>query len=581
MPFFKKSHDESTGSEGDRLHEVERSLRAALDESRQRSAETAALLAASRAVLEYQDFKDAARSLFDSCKNLIGATSGYVALLSDDGSENEVLFLDAGGMPCTVDPSLTMPIRGLRAETYRTRKPAYENDFTGSEWAKFMPDGHARLENVLFAPLIVNSKAVGLLGIANKPGGFTDRDARLAAAFGELVSVSLKNDWMFESLEKSEERFRSVTQSANDAIISADSQGNIISWNKGAQNLFGYSEEEALGRPVTMLMAEHYREIHRNGMERFLETGEPRVMGNTVELNGQRNDGAEFPIELSLSSWNTKEGTFFASIIRDITAREQVQRELLESENRLRTIFEQSPVPIWEEDYSLVKRRLDELREAGVEDLREYLENHPDEIRSLAEAVKIVDINQESVNFFEVGSKEEIPANLTKLYLDQSWDAFRERIIALSEGATKFESEIPLRTMTGRSKIVLLRLSVDPGYEKSLSRVLVSFVDITDRKQSEELSNALNNINTMINSTRDVDEIAGIVAREAAATLAVECAKIILREDGRWTIRYAHKLPEELVGGAVSGDEAEMLMMAAEAGKPVAVMDNDEKFRAV
>ena len=581
LSFFKKTRDESPGSEEDRLHDVERSLRAALDESRQRSAETTALLAASRAMLEYREFKDAARSLFDFCKNLIGATSGYVAVLSDNGSENEVLFLDAGGMPCTVDPSLPMPIRGLRAEAYRTGKPAIENDFDGSEWVKFMPDGHSKLENVLFAPLIVNGKAAGLLGIANKPGGFNDRDAKLAAAFGELLSVSLQNDWMFESLEKSEERFRSVAQSANDAIVSADSQGIIISWNKGAQKLFGYGEVEALGQPITMLMSEHYRDIHRNGMERFLRTGEPRVMGNTVELNGRRKDGDEFPIELSLSSWNTKEGIFFASIIRDITTREQVQRELLESENRLRTIFEQSPVPIWEEDYSQVIKRLDELRDAGVENLREYLENHSDEVRSLADAVKIIDINQESVNFFEVGSKEEIPANLAKIYLDQSWGAFCERIIALSEGATKFESEIPIRTMTGKRKIVLLRLSVDPGYEKSLSRVLVSFVDITERKQSEELSNALNNINTMINSTRDVVEIVGIVAREAAATLAVESAKIILREDGRWTIRYAHKLPEELLGSAVSGDEAEMLMMAVEAGKPVAVMVDEAKFRAV
>ncbi|MFA5801974.1 MAG: SpoIIE family protein phosphatase [Thermoleophilia bacterium] len=581
MSFFKKNRNDSTGPDGNRLREVERNLRAALDESRKRSAETAALLAASRAVLEYQEFNDAARSLFDFCKSLIGATSGYVALLSSDGSENEVLLLDAGGMPCTVDPSLPMPIRGLRAEAYRTCKPVYENDFSSSEWVKFMPEGHARLDNVLFAPLIINSKAVGLLGIANKPGGFSDHDARLAAAFGELVSVSLKNDRMFESLEKSEERFRSVTQSANDAIISADSRGNIISWNNGAHNLFGYTDDEAIGQPVEMLMAEHYRDIHRDGMERFLRTGEPHVMGETVELNGRRKDGAEFPIELSLSSWDTKEGTFFASIIRDITAREQVQRKLLQSENRLRTIFEQSPVPIWEEDYSQVRLRLDELREAGVEDLREYLKIHPEEIINMADAVSIIDINQESVNFFDVVSKDEIPARLSEIYLDKSWDSFLERIIALSEGATRFESEIPLRTVTGRTKNVLLRLSVDPGYEKSLSRVLVSFFDITERKQTEELSNSLNNINTMINSTRDVEKIAGIAAREASAAMDADSAKIILRENGSWTIRYSHELTGETVGSAVTGDEAAMLVMAVEAGKPVAVMGDDERYSTV
>jgi len=99
------------------------------------------LLAAARAVLAFPDFASAARVIFDNCKDLTGAQAGYVALLKADGSENEVLFLDAGGMPCTVDPNLPMPIRGLRAEAYRTRRAVYENGFSASPWMKFMPPG--------------------------------------------------------------------------------------------------------------------------------------------------------------------------------------------------------------------------------------------------------------------------------------------------------------------------------------------------------------------------------------------------------------------------------------------------------
>ncbi|MBI5966729.1 MAG: MEDS domain-containing protein [Deltaproteobacteria bacterium] len=93
---------------------AEEALRYALEESKRRQAEISALLESSRAVLEYREFKDAARFIFDSCKNLIGATAGYIALLSKDGKENEVLFLDSGGLPCAVDPSLPMPIRGTQ-----------------------------------------------------------------------------------------------------------------------------------------------------------------------------------------------------------------------------------------------------------------------------------------------------------------------------------------------------------------------------------------------------------------------------------------------------------------------------------
>jgi len=180
---------------------AEEALHNALEESRQRQAEISALLEGSRAVLEYREFEEAARSIFDSCKSLIGATGGYVALLTEDGTENEVLFLDSGGRPCTVDPNLPMPTRGLREVAYRTAKAVYHNDFSKSEWVKYMPEGHVGLDNVLFAPLTIEGKAVGLLGLANKPGGFTEDDARMASAFGELAAIALLNSQTLEALE--------------------------------------------------------------------------------------------------------------------------------------------------------------------------------------------------------------------------------------------------------------------------------------------------------------------------------------------------------------------------------------------
>ena len=139
-----------------------------IEESSLREKELHAIMAGSKGVLEAKGFAESARSIFDHCKDLIGATSGYVALLSDTGEENEVLFLEAGGLPCDVDPQLPMPIRGLRAEAYRTNKTVYHNDFMNSEWVDFMPKGHVILRNVMFAPLILEGKTVGIIGLANK-----------------------------------------------------------------------------------------------------------------------------------------------------------------------------------------------------------------------------------------------------------------------------------------------------------------------------------------------------------------------------------------------------------------------------
>ncbi len=316
--------------------QAEEAIRDAFKESERREVEVSTLLKASRAVLGQREFKDTARTIFDACKYLIGASAGYVALLSRDCVENEVLFLEAGGLSCTVDPSLPMPIRGLRAVAYHKLEVVYDNDFSRSQWMEFMPEGHVTLNNVLFAPLIISGKAVGLLGLANKPGGFTANDARLAAAFSELAAVALQNSRLLESLASSEERFRSLAETASDAIISADGDGKIFFWNQAAESMFGYSSVEAIGRPLTMIMPGRFREGHERGMGRFISTGEKRVIGRSVELAGLRKDGVEFPLELSLSKWSTQQGLFFTGVVRDITERKWAEKEIMRLNEELK-----------------------------------------------------------------------------------------------------------------------------------------------------------------------------------------------------------------------------------------------------
>jgi len=128
-----------------------------------------------------------------------------------------------------------------------------------------------------------------------------------------------------QALRASEERFRAVAETANDPVISADREGNIIHWNRGAERTFGYTAAEALGKPLTLIMPERFHAAHQQGIERYLATGAGHVIGRTVELAGRRKDGTEFPLELSLASWKTAEGIFFTSVIRDITERKRTE----------------------------------------------------------------------------------------------------------------------------------------------------------------------------------------------------------------------------------------------------------------
>ncbi len=136
---------------------------------------------------------------------------------------------------------------------------------------------------------------------------------------------TLDQEKLLRELRESEDRYRSVTETSIDGIITADGDDSILTWNKGAELIFGYGPE-ILGGPVTTIIPERYRKAHRDGVRRFLKTGEKHLLGKKMELEALRKDGTEFSIELSLSSWQSSSGVYFGAIIRDITERRQIER---------------------------------------------------------------------------------------------------------------------------------------------------------------------------------------------------------------------------------------------------------------
>ena len=131
------------------------------------------------------------------------------------------------------------------------------------------------------------------------------------------------------SLRTSEDRVRSIVETASDAFISMDAHGVVTDWNRQAEATFGWSAAEALGRPVAdLIVPEQHRAAYAGGLERFLSTGDGPVLGRRVELTALRRDGSEFPVELAAWATGSGEKTVFNAFVQDISERVRAQHDL-------------------------------------------------------------------------------------------------------------------------------------------------------------------------------------------------------------------------------------------------------------
>jgi len=288
-----------------------------------------------------------------------------------------------------------------------------------------------------------------------------------------------------ETLRDERDFAEGIIETAQSIMLVLDTQGRIVRFNPYMELISGYTLTEVQGKDwfVTFLPEGEREETRALFMKAI---GDIQTRGNVSSI--VTKDGRERQIEWNDKTLKDGQGNILGllSIGLDITERKQAEEALKESELRYRGLFENSPVSLWEEDFSAVKKHIEKLKQQGVVDFREFFESHPDVLIECVNEVKVIDVNKATLALMRADNKAQLIGNLNKFVRDNIGKDFIDEFVSIAEGKTEFEWEGKNYTLDNQILAVSLHWSAAPGYEDTLEKVLLSLIDITERKRVEK-----------------------------------------------------------------------------------------------
>jgi PAS domain S-box-containing protein len=288
----------------------------------------------------------------------------------------------------------------------------------------------------------------------------------------------------------------------------------------------------------------------RDAVETAIDLGEP----TSFEARVLRRDGTEHVVvaEGTLEADADGRPTALVGYCQDVTDQRRAEQTIRDAEAHYRSLFEQSPISIWEEDLSAVRDWLNAPERAGVTDWVAYFRDHPDDLAHCAGLVRVVDVNRASLDVFGASSRDDFFRHLDAFFDDDARRVFADEIAELAGGATRYEAGTPILGADGRRRILKLRLSVVGGREATLERVLATFADVTATRRAEEEIRQLNE--------RLADKVLSRAEQNEATTRELEAFAYSIAHDVRTPLRtidgFSALVLEEQNGLSAEGREA-------------------------
>ena len=188
----------------------------------------------------------------------------------------------------------------------------------------------------------------------------------------------------------------------------------------------------------------------------------------------------------------------FKTYMKNLIERGSYEEHIQLSRRRYKNLFENSPISLWEEDFSRVKHYIEKLKQDGVEDLKKYLDQHPETVKKLEEMIEIIDVNQRTLELYAAKDLEELKKYQNEIFTSDSIETLKKGFVAIFEEKNSFSGEAVALTLNGEKRYVLVKTFTAPGHEKDYSRVIIAIIDLTKRRIIEEQLKKSNKKNEML-----------------------------------------------------------------------------------
>ena len=286
-----------------------------------------------------------------------------------------------------------------------------------------------------------------------------------------------------QAVRASEERYRTLAETSPDMIYMVGRDCRVEYVNGQAAQRFGVPVDKLIGMPLTKMFLGATGARTVAAVEQVLASGEPHETDSMIAFpQGE----AWVNTHLVALTENGRVSSVLG-VSRDITERRLAQDALKDSERHYRSLFEDSPVAMWEEDHSAVKAHLEQLAASGVADVAAYLHEHPAEYKRCVALARVLDVNRAAIALFEASSREELLERSDTLFPPGDVTGLPFFWAAMLAGERSASFEETNLTMAGRELHIRETCSVAPGHEDAFDRVYVADVDMTERRLAEAL----------------------------------------------------------------------------------------------